>query len=122
MSDGRLRAAVQNGNYQIALYTATATGLTGAENLACYTTDDTDNLTRLKDSGVDAAWSKALRGGRAELDALEQQLYSLCPSLPLSFPPRYYGIAADTEGITVRPFGGGKYGCPFAFTQAKKWD
>ena len=57
-----------------------------------------------------------------ELTALEKQLYALCPAVPLSFPVRWYGLAPGDEGIIVRPFGGGRYGSPFSFLQAKKFD
>lgn len=122
VNDEQLVAAVVGGNYQIALYTTTATGLTGAENVASYTTRGVNNYSVLSDKAVDAAWEKALRGGREELTALETLLYQSCPTLPVSFPRRYYGVAAGTQGIVVRPFGGGKYGCPFEFLKAKKWD
>ncbi len=122
MSADRLASRVQSGNYQIAIYTHTAAGMTGAENLAAYATGAAGNYSRLSNKSVTTACQKALQGGRAELDALEKTLRDVCPTLPLSFPRRYYGVAANTEGITVRPFGGGIYGCPFGFLQAKKWD
>lgn len=122
VSQSQLAAGISSGGYQIALYAATATGLTGGENLAAYAAGAPGNHSRLNNKAVTDACAKALRGGRQELAALEGLLRQQCPSLPLSFPRRYYGIAAGTEGITVRPFGGGKYGCPFEFLQAKKWD
>ena len=122
VSQSQLAASLTGGGYQIALYAATATGLTGGENLACYATGAPGNYSNLADKAVTAACTKALRGGREELEQLETLLRQQCPTLPLSFPRRYYGVAAGTQGITVRPFGGGKYGCPFEFLQAKKWD
>lgn len=100
----------------------TPSGLTGAENLAMFATDGVGNISRFSDKAVDAAVTAALRGGRQELDALERLLWQQCPCLPLSYPKRYYGIAPGVEGVTVRPFGGGVYGSPFDFLQAKKWD
>ena len=100
----------------------TPMGLTGAENLAMFATDGVGNISRYSDKAVDAAVAAALRGGRQELDVLEALLWQQSPCLPLSYPKRYYGIAAEVEGITVRPFGGGVYGSPFEFLQAKKWD
>ena len=35
---------------------------------------------------------------------------------------RAYGIAANCEGIAVRPFGGGVSGSPLSFLQAKKFE
>ncbi len=121
VSEEELGASVQTGNYQIALYTVTATGLTGAENLWSYATGAAGNLSRFSDGGMDGACRAALKGGRQELQALETLLRQQCPSVPISFPRRYYGIAADTEGITVRPFNGGNFGSPFEFISAKKW-
>lgn len=122
VSDSRLAAAVTSGDYQMALYTTTATGLTAAENLATYTTDAANNYSGLRYSDFDRVWGEAMEGGRAEVNKLEGLLAQQCPTLPLSFPKRYYGVAPHTEGIAVRPFSGGRYGCPFAFAQAKKWD
>jgi len=122
VSADRLVSRVRSGDYQIAIYTHTATGMTGGENLAAYATGAAGNYSRLSSKSVTAACQKALQGGRAELVALEKALRDACPTLPLSFPRRYYGVAAGTEGITVRPFGGGIYGCPFGFLEAKKWD
>lgn len=102
--------------------TYTPTGLTGAENLAMFATGGVGNISCYTNEEVDAAVTAALRGGRARLDALEGLLWQQCPCLPLSYPKRYYGIASGVEGITVRPFGGGAYGSPLAFLQAKKWD
>ena len=117
-----LASRVASGSYEIAIYTATATGLTGAENLAAYTTGAAGNISRYASSAFDTAHAAALGGGRAELDALEQMLYEDCPTLPLSFPQHAYGVAANTEGIVVRPFGGGVFGSSFGFDVAKKWD
>lgn len=122
VSASTLSARLQAGNYDIAVHTATATGLTGAENLAAYTAGAANNLTGYRSAAYDLACNAALKGGRGELTALEALLRKECPSLPLSFPYRYYGVAENTAAITVRPFGGGAYGSPFEFLQAKKWN
>lgn len=122
LSEADLAGRVKAGRYDVAIYTATATGLTSAENLQAYTTGNAANLTGLSNAAVDAAVAAALAGGRAQAEAAEALLWQTCPSLPLSFPCRYYGIAAGNEGITVRPFGGGVYGAALDFLHAKKWD
>lgn len=122
LSEADLANRVRSGRYEVAIYTASATGLTGAENLQAYASGNSENHTGFSNKAVDAALATALSGGRAQLQAAETSLWQLCPTLPLSFPYRYYGVAANSEGITVRPFGGGIYGSPFEFLQAKKWD
>lgn len=117
-----LARRVKSGNYQAALYTHTPSGLTGAENLSSFASTATDNLARLVDKKADAAIAAAKAGGREELKALEQTLWELCPAIPIGFPCRYYGFAADTEGIVARPFGGGRYQSPLDFRSAKMWD
>ncbi len=122
VSPDTLAARVKNGSYDIAVYTVTASGFTGAENLAAYTSTAADNYTGYRNAAYDLACNTALKGGRKELAALETMLRKDCPTLPLSFPRRYYGVAANTADIVIRPFGGGSYGSPFSFLQAKKWD
>lgn len=123
--EAEINAAMARGFYAIAdavIYTHTPTGLTGAENLAMFATGGVGNRGKFTDKAVDAAVKAALAGGRAELEALEALLWEKCPTLPLTYPVRYYGIAPGVEGITVRPFGGGVYGSPLDFLGAKKWD
>ena len=122
VSEQELVSRVKSGNYQAALYTHTPSGLTGAENLSSFASAATDNVTRLVDKGVDAAIAAAKSGGRAETTALEQAVYDACPAIPIGFPHRYYGFAADTAGIVVRPFGGGRYQSPLDFRKAKMYD
>ncbi len=122
LPEGELAAAVQSGNYDIAIYTHTPTGLTGGEILSGYATGAAGNLAQFSNESIDAAIKKALTGDRAACEELETLLWQQCPSLPLSYPKRYYGITPGSEGITVRPFGGGVYGSPLEFRQAKKWD
>ncbi len=59
---------------------------------------------------------------REQLAAREAALYEDCLTLPLSFPQQIYGVAANTQGIIVRPFGGEPFGSPFGFDHARKWD
>ena len=116
--ESELNAAVRSGSCQIAIVSVTPDGLTGAEGLTMFGSAAGTAAGAALDRAIDAA----LRGGRAELTALEKQLYTLCPAVPLSFPVRWYGLAPGDEGIIVRPFGGGRYGSPFSFLQAKKFD
>ncbi len=120
VTETELAARMRSNRYQIAIYTTAAHGLTGAENLQSYTTHNRGNLTKFSSPAVDAAAARAMTGGQAELAALEALLAEQCPTLPLSFPARYYGIASVCKGITVRPFGGGAYGAALDFQQAKK--
>ena len=122
VSPSALTGRMQQGNYQIAVYTATPTGLTAAENLAVYTSTGPDNLTGYRDAAYDMAVNAALAGSRTQVTAAEDLLREACPSVPLGFPNRYYGVADNTAGILIRPFGGGTYGSPFSFLQAKKWE
>lgn len=120
VNESNLSLRLRTGSYQIALATTTASGLSGAENLRAYTTGDANNVTGCSDPRLDAAVAAALAGGREALTAAEQQLRDVCPSVPLSFPRRYYGIAARDEGVGIRPFRGGAYGSVFSFRQARK--
>lgn len=122
VSEAALEQRIKNGRYQIAIGITAANGLTGAENLQAYVTNDRGNVTAFSDGAVDAAAAKVAGGSRAEVEALEALLADRCPTLPLSFPARYYGIAVGTKDVTVRPFEGGAYGAPFDFLHAKKWD
>lgn len=122
VSEATLAARVRSGNYQAALYTHTPSGLTGAENLTVFDSAATDNVARLVDAGVDAALSAAKRGGREETEAAEQAVWEACPAIPIGFPCRYYGFAANTSDIVARPFGGGRYQAPLDFREAKYYD
>ena len=122
VSEQELAKRVKNGNYQAALYTHTPSGLTGAENLSAFASTATDDPARLVDKKVDAAIAAAKGGGRAETEALEQAVWNACPAIPIGFPCRYYGFAADVADIVVRPFGGGRYQAPLDFRKAKQYD
>lgn len=122
VSETELARRVKNGNYQAALYTHTPSGLTGAENLSAFASTATDNVARLVDNTVDAAIAAAKGGGRAETEALEQAVFAACPAIPIGFPCRYYGFAANVADVVVRPFGGGRYQAPLDFRKAKQYD
>lgn len=122
VSEQTLAARVGSGNYQIALFTAVGGGLTAADNLTAFVSGAANNLTGFSDPAFDAAYTAAARGGRAEVTAAETMLREHCPIIPVSFPHRAYGIAANCEDVTVRPFGGGTYGGEYEFLHAKKFD
>ncbi len=121
VSEATLTARVQSGSYQLALHTTVGGGLSAADNLTAYTTGAANNVTRFSNATFDTEYAAARRGGMNEQKA-EAMLYSECPAVPLSFPPRYYGVAVNTEGVLVRPFGGGTYGSAYTFRQAKKFE
>ena len=122
VSEQTLAARVNSGSYQVALYTAVGGGLTAADNLSAFVSGAANNLTGFSDTAFDAAYAAAARGGRKEATAAETMLRNACPIIPVSFPHRTYGVAANCEGVTVRPFGGGTYGGAYEFLQAKKFD
>ena len=117
-----LAARIRSGNYQIALYTTVGGGLTAADNLTAFVSGAANNLTGFSDAAFDAAVTAAARGGRAQATAAEAMLRDACPCIPVSFPRRHYGVAANCEDVTVRPFGGGTYGGEYEFLHAKKFD
>lgn len=117
-----LASRVKSGKYQAALYTSTPSGLTGAENLACFSSTAPDNVARLVDKGVDAALTTAKDGDPAHVYAAELAVWNACPAIPIGFPYRYYGFAENVEDIVVRPFGGGRYQAPLDFRRAKLYD
>ncbi len=111
---------VESGAYQAALYTHSPTGLTGAENLACFGSDAADTLARLNSPAMTAALDKAADVTLQSLAALDKTLWQMCPCVPLSYPARYYGLRAGVTGVTVAPFGGGRYHAALTFLTAKK--
>lgn len=117
-----LESRVKSGNFQAAIYTYTPSGLTGAENLRCFLPGATDNFTSLSQKTVTDGVNAALTGGRKALETAEKRLRDACVCLPLSFPTRYYGFSPDTEGVTVRPFGGGRFCSPLEFRDARKYE
>lgn len=117
-----LSARLRSGNYQIALYSAVGGGLTAADNLTAFVSGAGNNLTGFADPSFDTAYAEATSGGRARVTAAEAMLRDACPVIPVSFPHRAYGVAANCEGVTVRPFGGGTYSGEYEFLQAKKFD
>ncbi len=121
VSETTLAARVHSGSYQLALHTVIGGGLTAADNLAAYSTGAANNLTGFSDVSFDEQYTAAQSGGNTEEKA-ECILHDRCPVIPLSFPARHIGIAANTEGITVRPFDGGTYGSAYEFNHAKKFE
>ena len=117
-----LAARVRSGNYQVALYTAVGGGLIAADNLTAFVSGAANNLTGFSDAAFDAAYAAAARGGRAKATAAEAMLRDACPVIPVGFPHRAYGVAANCVDVTVRPFGGGTYGGEYEFLHAKKFD
>jgi len=122
LPEADLTRRVHSGSYQAALYTHTPTGRTGAENLSVFASDAAGNLAGLSNQTVDTALQRALEGGRAELETLEQMLWKACPCVPLGDVTRYGAVAAGVEGVTLRPFGGGRYSAPIDFRKAKKFE
>lgn len=122
VSEDILAERVNSGEYQIALYTATGGGLTASENLAAFTTDAANNLTGISDTAFDKAYANTIGGKYEQVVHAETILRAVCPTIPLSFPRRYYGVAANCEGIVVHPFGGGVYGGEYDLFHAKKYD
>lgn len=122
VSETELAKRVKSGNYQVALYTHTPSGLTAAENLSLFASTAPDNFSRLKDDAIDDAILAARQGGSDAVTALEQALWEACPAIPISFPCRYYGFAKNTADIVARPFGGGRYQGPLDFRSAKQYD
>lgn len=119
-----LETRVKVGNYQLALYACTAPGPDALDAFGAFATNAVGNYAHFSDSRVDEAVSAALLGaaGREEMESLEELLWTLCPSVPLSFEKRYIGIPALNSGIIVRPYGGGAFGAPYDFRQAGKLD
>lgn len=122
VSEDTLIARVRSGNYQIALTTTIGGGLSAVDNLTAFVSGTANNLTGFADPAFDAAVTAAALGGRAQVAAAEAMLREACPCVPVSFPQRAYGVAANCENVTVRPFGGGTYGGEYEFLHAKKFD
>ena len=122
LPEAELNKRVNSGNYQAAICIRTATGLSGAENLACYATGAAGNLSHLSNAAVDTAIQKALSGGRTELEALEKQLWQLCPAVPIGAVTRYYSVADGVKWVFPLPFGGGRWNAPLHFRDALKFD
>lgn len=117
-----LAARVKVGNYQIAIYSSTAPGFSALDALGTFVTGKTGNYAHFSDSGFDNRFSSVSlkTASRSDVEALEAQLWKLCPSIPLSYEKRYVGIPANDSGIIIRSFGGGAFGAPFDFRSAGK--
>lgn len=125
LSEDELLTRVQVGNYQIAIAPQTGRDLFAYGLLAAFLSDaQSGNWARFRSESYDALYAQAAQGGvtRQEIDALEQKLIEECPSIPLSFQKRFFGIPASCSGIVIRPFGGGAYGAQFDFRHAGKLD
>ncbi len=121
MDESALQARIQSGNYQLALHTVVGGGLTAADNLTAYATGASNNITGFSNDLFNGFYAAAQHGESTAFKA-ECVLHEQCPAIPLSFPRRYYGIAANTAAITVRPFDGGTYGSAYEFLNAKKFE
>ncbi len=115
-----LAARVQAGNYQLAIADVTARGLTAYENLSMFTAGaPANNYARFAAADFDGRYATA-GPERAQVQALEQALFESCPSVPLGFVTRYYGVGADVTGVEVRPFDGGTTGALLSFFEADR--
>ena len=118
-----LAARVQVGNYQIAICAHTAGDMSPLDAFSVFTTDAVKgNPARFSDAEVDARMAELRNGSpdRQAIEALEQLLYEKCPSIPLAFQTRFYGVPQTVGGLVIRPFGGGRYGTPLDFRHAGK--
>lgn len=124
VKSSELATRVKVGNYEIALYTATAPGSSALEALKSFVTGTTGNISHFSDADFDKKVSALTVGtaSRNDMEALESQLWNACPSIPLSFEKTYVGIPSTDSGIIVRSFGGGAFGAPYDFRGAGKRD
>lgn len=122
VKSSELATRVKVGNYQIALYTSTPSGSSALDALGNFVTGATGNYARFTNADFDSQYSKlSLKSAnRADIESLETQLWTDCPSIPISFEKRYIGIPESDSGIIVRPFGGGAFGAPYDFRGAGK--
>lgn len=123
VSASELRTRIQVGNYQIAIGAQTGQSLYAMEALSSFlSTAPSGNYSRYTSESFDKLYNELSVGGytRADVDRLEQMLVEDCPSIPLDFQKRFFGIPEGTSGIIVRPFGGGAFGATFDFRHAGK--
>lgn len=120
----QLTARVAAGNYQIAISAATAPGEKAVDAFAAFSgTAAKGNLARFSSEAYDALLTQAgSNPDRTLLDRLEQKLVEECPSIPLCFVTRYFGVGGTVSGVIIRPFGGGSYGSEIDFRRAGKLD
>lgn len=119
LSRSELAARVKVGNYQIAIYEFTARSAHAIDALRCFAGDTAGNYSHFDNK----AYNELLKSGAASREQCEQSeamLWKQCPSVPLSFKLRYFGISKDSSGIVIRPFGGGAYGAVYDFSWAGK--
>ena len=117
VSEETLAARLASGNYQLAVAVTTGSGMGAGESLAAFASDSPRNYANLNNSKVDKAAHAALGGEPKAVAALEKAVSAQCPCLSLSYPARYYAVAADTEEIRILPFSES-----ISFLSAKKWD
>lgn len=118
-----LDARVQAGNYELAIASCTPPDTTALEALMMFS----DRALTANPAGYASKTYNALAadaaGGthtRAQLDAMEEQLWQDCPAVPLSFQTRYYGVTPGVSGLYIRAFNGGAFGAPIDFRHAGK--
>ena len=120
-----LATRVQVGNYQIAISAHTAADQSPLDAFSIFTTDSLKgNPARFSDAAVDQQAAALASGSpdRQAMEELEKLLYEKCPSIPLAFQTRFYGVPQTVSGVLIRPFGGGRYGAPIDFRHAGKED
>ncbi|MCI8553492.1 MAG: peptide ABC transporter substrate-binding protein [Clostridiales bacterium] len=124
LPEAELEARVRVGNYQIALCPSQAGGLTALEAFGEFHSASSSNLARFSDPDYDALYTAARTGSvtRETLEALEQKLMELCPSVPLYFQTRYFALPERVSGMVIHPFGGGSFGSEIDFRAAGKRD
>jgi len=121
LTTSALEARVRSGNYQIALYTSSASGSGAIDALSRFSDGVAGNFSKLSDAGYTAACHAANGGARSEIAALESRLWELCPAVPITFPCDYFVVTKDAENILLRPFNGGVHGAQFDFRHALKY-
>ena len=121
LTPSALEARVRSGNYQIALYTSSASGSGAIDALSQFSDGAAGNFSKLSDSGYTAACHAANGGEMPDVAALESQLWALCPAVPITFPCDYFVVTKDVENLLFRPFNGGVHGAQFDFRRALKY-
>ncbi len=120
-----LLTRIQVGNYQIAIGAQTGRSLYAMGALSSFLSTATfGNYARYSNSSFDKLYNELSAGAytRADVDRLESMLVEDCPSIPLDFQKRFFGIPETCSGIVIRPFGGGAFGSEFDFRHAGKLD
>lgn len=104
-----LKARMQVGNYQIALYTQIGVNPEASSLLAAFSVSaEQGNPSRVSDAALTEMLLSA-DGQRKALEAAEQYLSELCPCVPLAFPLRYFGCSEGVAGLRAQAFSDGTY-------------